>query len=187
VKMELQFGHLQMHSVSKGLVRGTSVFNSLISPREGRMWARTIPSYVVHIFSTFVGPSVCLFVEKPTNMGSDFDEHGEEAKTHPFVENLDDASEYIPVWGMSKEGILALPHSIRSHFHEFFGVYENHNGLVVGAGSLKGPGMLPQIRPCRTSRRRRLPQPCNTRLLWYRVGKSLLPFPCCRSNRPWHR
>jgi len=45
-------------------------------------------------------------------MGSDFDKHGEEAKTHPLVENLHHAGEYISVWEMSKEGILAHPHPI---------------------------------------------------------------------------
>jgi len=92
VERELQFGHLQMHSGPKGLVHGASVFDSLISPREGRMWARAIPSYVVDIHSSFLGPSVCLFVEKFTLMGSSFDKHGEEAKTHFVVKNLDDAS-----------------------------------------------------------------------------------------------
>jgi len=43
-------------------------------------------------------------------MGSNFDEHGEEAKTHPVVENIDDASKYAPIWGMTKERVLALPH-----------------------------------------------------------------------------
>ena len=70
-------------------------------------------------------------------MGSDFDKHGEEARTHPFVENLDDASEYISAWGMSKEGILALPHPIRGYCHESFGISENHNGLVVCEGIFK--------------------------------------------------
>jgi len=119
---------------SEGLVHGESVFDSLLSPREGRMGARTIPSYIVEILSTFVGPSVCLFIEKLTHMGFDFDKHGEEAKTHPLVDNLDDAGEYIPVWGMSKEGILALPHPIRGYCYESFEVCENHNGLVVGEG-----------------------------------------------------
>jgi len=41
--------------------------------------------------------------------------------------------------------------------------------------------------PCRTSHRRRLPQPCSTHLLWYLVCTNLLPFRCCLSNRPWHR
>jgi len=45
-------------------------------------------------------------------MGSNFDEHGEEAKTHPLVENIDDASEYVLTWGSTKEGVLALPHPI---------------------------------------------------------------------------
>ena len=67
-------------------------------------------------------------------MSSDFDKHGEEAKILPLVKNLDDVGEYIPVWGMSKEGILALPNPIRVHCHESFGVCENHNGLVVGEG-----------------------------------------------------
>jgi len=112
VKRELQFRHLQIHSGLKGLVLGQSVFVSLISPREGKMWARTISLYVVDILSTLVSPSVCLFVEKLTPVVSGFDTHGEEAKTHPLVENLDHASEYIPVWRMSKEGIPALPHPI---------------------------------------------------------------------------
>jgi len=30
-------------------------------------------------------------------MGSNFDEHDEETKTHPLVENIDDASEYVPI------------------------------------------------------------------------------------------
>ena len=76
------------------------------------MWARPIPSYIVDILSTFVGQSVCLFIEKLVPMSSDFDKHGEEAQTHPLVENLDDAGEYISVWGMSKEGILTLPHPL---------------------------------------------------------------------------
>ena len=45
-------------------------------------------------------------------MGSDFDKHGEEVHTHPLVENLADVGEYVSVWGVSKEGILALPHPI---------------------------------------------------------------------------
>jgi len=28
------------------------------------------------------------------------------------VKNLDDASEYVPLWGVTKERILALPHPI---------------------------------------------------------------------------
>jgi len=55
----------------------------------------------MHILSPFVSPSVCLFVEKLTPMGSDFNKHGEEAHTHPLVENLDDAGDHISVWGMS--------------------------------------------------------------------------------------
>ena len=35
-------------------------------------------------------------------MGSNFDKHGQEAKTHPLVEKFDDASEYIPVRRMTK-------------------------------------------------------------------------------------
>jgi len=98
VERELQFGNLQMHSSPKGIIHGASVFDSFPCPREGRMQARPIPSYIVDILSTFVGPSVCLFVEKLTPMGSDFDKHGEEAHTHHLVENIDDASEYISVW-----------------------------------------------------------------------------------------
>jgi len=45
-------------------------------------------------------------------MGSNFDEHGEEAKTHHLVENLDNASEYIRIRGMTKERVLALPNPI---------------------------------------------------------------------------
>jgi len=39
VKRELQFGHLQvpMHFGPKVLMHGASVFDSCISPREGRM------------------------------------------------------------------------------------------------------------------------------------------------------
>jgi len=72
-------------------------------------------------------------------MGSDFDKHGEEALTHPLVENLDDAGEYISVWGVSKEGILAPSHPLRGYCHESFGICEpeNHNGLVVGEGMFK--------------------------------------------------
>jgi len=73
------------------------------------MRAGTITSYVVNILSPFVGPSVCL---KLTPMGSNFDKHGEEAKTHPLVENLDNASQYIPIRGMTKERVLALPNPI---------------------------------------------------------------------------
>jgi len=137
VERELQYGNLQVHSDPKGLINGASVFDSFLSPREGRMWARPIPSNIVDILSTFVGPSVCLFVEKLTPMGSDFDEHGEEAHTDPLVENLDDAGKYISVWEMSKEGILALPHPIRGYCHESFGIRENHNRLVVGEGIFK--------------------------------------------------
>jgi len=137
VERELQFGNLQVHSGPKGLIHEASVFDSFLSSREGRMWARPNPSNIVGILLTFFGPSVCLFVEKLTPMGSDFDKHGEEARTHPFVENLDDASEYISAWGMSKEGILALPHPIRGYCHESFGIRENHNGLVVGEGIFK--------------------------------------------------
>ena len=97
-----------MHSGPNGLIHGASVFDSCLSPRESRLRARPIPSYIVDILSTFVGPSVCLFVEKLTPMGSDFDKHGEEAHTHPLVENLDDTGEYISVRGMSQEGILAF-------------------------------------------------------------------------------
>jgi len=93
VERELQSGHLQIHSCSKSFVPESSVFDSLIISREGKTWVRTIPSYVVDILSTFVGPSVCLFVEKRTPMGSDFDKHSEEAKTHPLVENLDDVGD----------------------------------------------------------------------------------------------
>jgi len=101
------------------------------------MWARPIPSYIVDILSTFVDLSVCLFIEKLTPMGSDFDKHGEEAYAHPLVENLDDAGEYISVWGVSKEGILALPHPIRGYCHKSFGIRENHDGLVMGEGIFK--------------------------------------------------
>ena len=132
MERELQFGHLQMHSI-----HGASVFDSLLSPREGRMWHRTIPLYIVEVLSTFICPSVCLFIEKLTPMGSDFDKHGEEAETHPLVENLDDAGEYISVWGVSKEGILAPPPPIRGYCHKSFGIHENHNGLVVGEGMFK--------------------------------------------------
>jgi len=68
--------------------------------------------YTVDIQSPFVGPAVCLVVEKLTPMGSNFDEHGEEAKTHHLVENLDNASEYIHIRGMTKERVLALPNPI---------------------------------------------------------------------------
>jgi len=101
------------------------------------MWHRTIPLYIVEVLSTFICPSVCLFIEKLTPMGSDFDKHGEEAETHPLVENLDDAGEYISVWGVSKEGILAPPPPIRGYCHKSFGIHENHNGLVVGEGMFK--------------------------------------------------
>jgi len=70
-------------------------------------------------------------------MSSDFDENGEEAHTHPLVENLDDTGEYISARGMSQEGILALPHPIRGYRHESFGICENRNGLVVGEGIFK--------------------------------------------------
>ena len=79
------FGNIQVHSGPKGLILGASVLNSFLNPREGRMWARPIPSYIVDILSTFLGPSVCLFVEKLTPMGSDFNKHGEEARTKPLV------------------------------------------------------------------------------------------------------
>ena len=51
------------------------------------MYCGTIPSYVVGFLSPFVGLSVRLFVEKLTPVGSDFEKHGEEAKTHPLAEN----------------------------------------------------------------------------------------------------
>jgi len=108
----MQFGHLQLYSGPKGLIHGTSVFDSLLIPREGWMLARTIPSYIVEVPSTFVCSSICLFIEKLSPMGSDFDKHGEEVHTHPLVENLADVGEYVSVWGVSKEGILALPHPI---------------------------------------------------------------------------
>jgi len=38
---------------------------------------------------------------------------------------------------MRARGVLALPHPIRGHCHESFGVCENHNGLVVGEGVFK--------------------------------------------------
>jgi len=149
VKGKLQFGQLQMHSGPDGLVHGTSVFDSLISPKEGRIWAGAIPLHVVDILLSFVGPSVCLFVEKFTPMGSDFDKHGEEVKTHPLAENLDDAGEYIPVRGMTKEKVLALPHPIRSHCHESFGVCENHSGLVVGERVFEGQACCRKFGPAR--------------------------------------
>ena len=40
---------------------------------------------LLEILSTFVGPSVCLFVEKLAPMSSDFNKHGEEAQTDPLV------------------------------------------------------------------------------------------------------
>jgi len=76
------------------------------------MRAGTIPSYIVDILSPFVGPSVCLFIEKLTPIGSNFDEHSEEAKTHLMVENLDDASEYVHIRDMTKERGFALPRPI---------------------------------------------------------------------------
>jgi len=82
-------------------------------------------------------------------MGSDFDEHGEEAHTHPLVEDLDDAGEYISIWGMSKEGILALIHPIRGYCHESFGIRENHNGLVVGEGIFKTQAYCRKFGPVR--------------------------------------
>jgi len=44
-------------------------------------------------------------------MGFNSNKHCEEAKTYPLVENLDDASEYIPIWGMTKalRGSLLSP------------------------------------------------------------------------------
>jgi len=76
-------------------------------------------------------------LKKLTPTGSDFDKHGEEAHSHPLVENLDDTGEYISVREMSQEGILALPHPIRGYRHESFGIRENRNGLVVGEGIFK--------------------------------------------------
>jgi len=73
------------------------------------MLARPIPSYIVDIISTFDGPSVCLFVETLTTMGSDFEKYGEEAHTHPLVENLDDTGECISVWGCRRRGSLPFP------------------------------------------------------------------------------
>jgi len=45
-------------------------------------------------------------------MSSDLNENGEESETHPLVKNLDDASEYVPIWEVTKEMVLALPHPI---------------------------------------------------------------------------
>jgi len=157
------------------------VFDSFLSPREGRMWARPIPSYIVDILSTFVGPSVCLFIEKLVPMSSDFDKHGEEAHTHPLVENLDDAGEYISVWGMSKEGILALPHSIRGYCHESCGIRENHNGLVMGEEMLKSQTCCRNFGPAGRAATDASPNPAaptsfgivRGHLLWYREGSSL--------------
>jgi len=87
--------------------------------------------YAICILSLFVGPSVCLFVEKLAPVGYNFHKHGEEAKTHPLVEKLDDVSEYIPIRRMTKERVLALPNPIRKHCHESLGVCEDHDGLVV--------------------------------------------------------
>jgi len=123
------------------------------------MWARPIPSYVVDIVSTFVGPFVCVFVEKHTSMGSDFDKHGEEAHTHSLVENLDDAGEYISVWGMSKAKILALPYPIRSYCHESFGIRQNHNVLVVGEGIFKSQTCCRKFGPARQASTDASPNP----------------------------
>jgi len=80
-------------------------------------------------------------------MGSNFDKHGEEAETHPLVENLDDASEYISSRGMTKERALALPNPILRHCHESFGVCENHNGLVVGERVFEGQACCRKFGP----------------------------------------
>ena len=104
---------------------------------------------LLEILSTFVGPSVCLFIEKLTPICSDFDKYGEEAHTHPLVEDLDDAGEYISFWGMLEEGILALPHPIRGYCHESFGIRENHNGLVVGEGIFKTQAYCRKFGPVR--------------------------------------
>jgi len=188
VKGELQFGDLQMHSGPKGLVHGTSVFDSLISPRDGRMWTGAIPSYVVDILSSFVGPSVCLFVEKLTPMGSNFDKHGEEAKTHPVVENLDDASEYIPVRGMTKERVLALPHPIQSHCHESFGVCENHNGLVVGERVFEGrQACCRKFGPAGRAAAGASPHPTASASFGIMSVKACSHSRAAFSNRPWRR
>jgi len=103
--------------------------------------------YVVDILSPFVGPSVCLFVAKLTPVGSNFDKHAEEAETCPLVEDLNDASEYIPIRGMTKERVLALPNPIRRHYHESFGVCENHTGLVVGERVFEGQACCHKFGP----------------------------------------
>ena len=82
-------------------------------------------------------------------MGSNFDKHGEEAETHPLVENLDDASEYISIRRMMKERVLALPNPILRHCHESFGVCENHNGLVVGERVFEGQASCRKFGPAR--------------------------------------
>ena len=71
-------------------------------------------------------------------MGSNFDENGEESETHPVVKNLDDASEYVPIWGVTKERVLAPFHLICRHCHESFRVCKDCNRLVVGERVFEG-------------------------------------------------
>jgi len=88
-------------------------------------------------------------------MGSDFDKHGEEAHTHPLVENLDDTG----VRGMSQDGILALPHPIRGYRHESFGIRENRNGLVVGEEIFKSQTCCRKFGPARRAATDASPNP----------------------------
>ena len=94
------------------------MFDSCLSPRESKLWARSIPSYVVDILSTFIGLSVCLFVEKLAPMSSDFNKHGEEAQE---VEKLAPMSS-----DFNKHGEEAQTDPL---------VY--HNGLVMSEGIFK--------------------------------------------------
>ena len=133
----MQFGNFQVHSGPKGLIHGASVFDSLLSPRKGRMWARTIPLYIVEILSTFVCPSsahlsafslrnsplwalILINMVKRPRLTLWWRTLMKRASTSPL-----------------QEGILALPHPIRSYRHESFGIRENYNGLVVGEGMFK--------------------------------------------------
>ena len=71
-----------------------------------------MPSYIAHIVSPSVGPSVSLLVDKLSPMSSDFDEDGEESEIHPSMKNLDDTSKYVTIRGVTKKRVLALPTQI---------------------------------------------------------------------------
>jgi len=101
------------------------------------------------------------------------------------VENLDDAGEYIPVRGMTKERVLALPNPIRRHCHESFGVCENHNGLVVGEKVFEGQACCHKIGPYGRAAAAASTHPAAFASFGIVSVKACFLFPFCLSNRPW--